>query len=102
MDMLLDYDNFKIMTLQRKSAELYAYLEGCDKIDTVEAWYMGRNGTFESVPLYQALVVFAAFFSTFSYDIQYTPIKALLHCKSSILPLSEVRFYYVVDKILII
>ena len=88
MDMLLDYDNFKIMTLQRKSAELYAYLEGCDKIDTVEAWYMGRNGTFESVPLYQALVVFAAFFSPISCS--HPPI------------LSELRFYFVIDKILII
>ena len=40
--------------------------------NTVEAWYKKRNGTFESVPLYQAVplhqafVVFAAFFSPIS------------------------------------
>ena len=61
---------------------------------TVEAWYKGCNGTFESVPLYQAVpyIRLWLFCCLFQPNITwYTPIKALLHCKLSMLPPYTIR-----------
>ena len=38
---------------------------------TVEAWYKGRNGTFESVPLYQAEHLYQALVVLLPFSAQY-------------------------------
>ena len=56
---------------------------------TVEAWYKGRNGTFESVPLYQAIPYIGLWLFLLPFQpniIWYIPIKALLHSQLFMLP----------------
>ena len=65
-----------------------------NKRNTVEAWYEGRNGTFESVPLHQAVpyIRLWLFCCLCQPNItRYTPIKALLHCKLSMWPPYTIR-----------
>ena len=61
---------------------------------TVEAWYKGRNGTFESVPYIRLSLIsdFGCLCCLFHPNSTwYIPIKALLHCKLSILPSYTIR-----------
>ena len=73
-------------------------------IGTVEAWYKGRNGTSESVPyirlsLISELGCLCCLIAHDTYQLRHCCIASYLFYH---LILSELRFYFVIEKILII